>query len=139
MNNLYRIKPLEWEMGGPLMRSSGCYHIELVDDGQWRWSYVTAYDFHHVKVPTLPEAYAAVEAHRRKLLEAELEPAYQPTTDLPTEPGLYWWRLSDKHERIGVILTERCGFTVPWVNYSREMWEKEMGVGQWIRIPEPEG
>lgn len=141
--SLYRIKPLEWVIAFPLRWKALGYVIDECD-GKFFWEAIE--NPKEQRASSLDEAKAACESHRRKLLEAELEPAYRPTTELPTEPGLYWWRKLDRpkdHWRT-VTLLPRGSFAPSWYSdyadsIETKKWLEIYGPGQWVRIPEPEG
>jgi hypothetical protein len=67
-------------------------------------------------------------------------------TELPTEPGAYWWRL--KHEdEWSVVLVKGFGpghmsayqteFDAKWSGRSIEAWAGNYPIGFWCRIPTP--
>lgn len=163
MDNLYRIKPLEWVqvLSHPFVTwAAGPYEIEKNDARVFLWEHLTGKRTFSAtgQCSTLEGAKAACESHRRKLLEAELELVYEPiselpstnatmlllegynkmlrdhpTTELPTEPGWYWfigdsrtvWFLEN-----GKVFRGLYGTRV-----DRDKWDMK---GQWVRIPEPE-
>lgn len=142
MNNLYRIKPLEWTddvtySDGRTAVESGHYYIEPISENQWFWCYERGYEADYGGGSSLEEAKAACEAHRRKLLEAELEPVHQPTTELPTEPGYYWWR-NPTYPVWLVVMVSKAHIFLGGKHFSREEWDEVYDPGQWVRIPEPE-
>ena len=69
-------------------------------------------------------------------------------TELPTEPGEYWWRESSNHTKWEVVVVVRVGYRL--VGYpsnddecgSRSCliseWELAYTVGFWARIPTPD-
>ncbi len=76
------------------------------------------------------------------------ESAPEPSTTLPTEPGLYWWRgeegeqwilikvwIDDDKDTIFEIISKES-------HRQGEMlighWEAHMGIGQWLPITPPE-
>lgn len=139
--DLYQIKSLEWEslegvwLAGRYVinkYAESCFELQC---DQLRVSGHKA----------LEEAKEACEEHRRKeLLEDTLESAYRPTTQLPKEPGLYWWRKFNRpKENWMVVHLLPSGKLVPsWHNLridrvTPEDWEAHYGPDQWIHIPEP--
>lgn len=136
MTQLYRIKPLKWKsVGFDDLQVAGrykTYHGRAYFDGDPFYC-----------ATTQEQAKAACESHRRNLLEAELAPAYQPTTELPTEPGLYWCRTSNRDWlafRIlrldGRLVANPCWGpgTATFEQVDENHWLSD---GQWIRIPDP--
>lgn len=142
--SLYRIKPLVWEQHGHVhIAKTPVYEFRVGEHGE-RVTFSI-----RPAGPALERIFASsVDEAKdtcRRLWESKanqfMESAYQPTTELPTEPGLYWclisgfrsmWLVTDDGEdAIGFTcllgsLPDDCKMTTA-VNH-----------GQWIRIPEPE-
>lgn len=143
MSNLYRIKPLELEVNGHVqIANTPMYEFRIIDQ------LLTVTFSIRPGVPSMERvACSSVEEAKdtcRRWWEANstqfLEPAYQPSTELPTEPGLYWFRKDEfrSWDHIEVFMVEVMqgkGKELA-VNYynGRDYPPK----GQWLRIPEPE-
>lgn len=142
MNKLYRIKPLAWE--NPTIHLGGVtwyadqYEIQQADKRVFLWNFVGRPVAGQCS--TLEAAKAACEEHRRKLLEEELEPVYQTTTELPTEPGYYWFSSTGKSESwwLKVVATSSRDKSKLLVEAGGGEYYESPLRGQWIRIPEPE-
>ncbi len=141
---IYRIKPLEWNDNVFRRQTSGDYEIHNLKD---TFAAVRVIDpmFSQERLgsfDSLDKAKAACERDRlEELLEDTIIPAYQPTTELPTEPGLYWclmngfrsmWLVTDDGE-------DAIGFTCLLGSLPDDCKMTDaVNHGKWIRIPEPE-
>lgn len=131
--SIYRIKPLEWKNGfasDSWESPNDVYVIIRMRSGRYHAFYEGRIfgDF-----PCLSEAKEGCEKHRKKSLDVDFEPVYQPSTELPTDPGWYWfigdsstvWSLEDGKVFRGIYGTR----------VDRDKWDMK---GQWLRITEPE-
>lgn len=141
MSKLYRIKPLEWEQHGHVhIAKTPVYEFRVGEHEEMTTFSIrpAGPEMENVLASSVDDAKYACRRWWETNALRFLESACQPTTELPTEPGLYWWRRSEDDPWRAIPVWALTNVILHVGDAKLSDWVKFNGTGQWVRIPEPE-